>query len=106
MIDIEKIKAEIVEKLLPLNPNKIILFGSYAYGTPNENSDIDICIIEDKIISKLKEKRKIRKLLSSVRFPKDILLVENDYFLSHSDQNWINTAFYDISVRRTAKLGR
>jgi predicted nucleotidyltransferase len=23
-------------------PDKIILFGSYAYGTPNENSDIDI----------------------------------------------------------------
>jgi predicted nucleotidyltransferase len=27
------------------NPEKIILFGSYAYGTPNENSDIDLLII-------------------------------------------------------------
>jgi len=34
MVDIETIKSEIVERLKPLNPNKIILFGSYAYGTP------------------------------------------------------------------------
>jgi uncharacterized protein len=27
------------------NPEKIILFGSYAYGTPNENSDVDLLII-------------------------------------------------------------
>ena len=40
MIDIEKIKLEIVEILMPLNPDKIILFGSYSYGTPNEDSDI------------------------------------------------------------------
>jgi predicted nucleotidyltransferase len=26
-------------------PEKIILFGSYAYGTPNENSDVDILVI-------------------------------------------------------------
>ena len=24
------------------HPNKIILFGSYAYGKPNEDSDVDI----------------------------------------------------------------
>ena len=41
MVDIEKLKPLIVERLKPLNPDKIILFGSYAYGTPNEDSDID-----------------------------------------------------------------
>lgn len=25
-----------IEELKPLNPDKIILFGSYAYGTPTE----------------------------------------------------------------------
>ena len=44
-MNIEYIKQEIVEKLKPLNPNKIILFGSYAYGTPHKDSDIDIYII-------------------------------------------------------------
>jgi len=41
MIDIEQIKSEIVDRLKPLNPNKIILFGSYAYGTPHQDNDID-----------------------------------------------------------------
>ena len=26
-------------------PEKIILFGSYAYGTPNEDSDVDLLVI-------------------------------------------------------------
>src|SRR5271168_3193835 len=26
-------------------PNKIILFGSYAYGTPNEDSDVDLLVV-------------------------------------------------------------
>jgi predicted nucleotidyltransferase len=29
---------------------KIYLFGSYAYGNPNENSDLDICVVmEDDV---------------------------------------------------------
>ncbi|MFA9393039.1 MAG: nucleotidyltransferase domain-containing protein [Prolixibacteraceae bacterium] len=28
-------------------PEKIILFGSYAYGQPNEESDIDLLIIKN-----------------------------------------------------------
>ena len=27
------------------NPEKIILFGSYAYGKPTEDSDVDILVI-------------------------------------------------------------
>ncbi|MXW79748.1 MAG: nucleotidyltransferase domain-containing protein, partial [Gemmatimonadetes bacterium] len=26
-------------------PLKIILFGSYAYGTPTEDSDVDLCVV-------------------------------------------------------------
>ena len=44
-IDIEKLKKEIVDRLKPLNPYKIILFGSYAYGNPTKDSDIDLYII-------------------------------------------------------------
>jgi predicted nucleotidyltransferase len=35
--------AEEVRKVL--NPNAVILFGSYVNGTPNEWSDIDIAVI-------------------------------------------------------------
>ncbi len=37
---------EITRRLvLELNPEEIILFGSYAWGTPNKYSDIDLCVI-------------------------------------------------------------
>ena len=29
-------------------PRKIILFGSYAYGTPNEDSDVDVMVVMPK----------------------------------------------------------
>ena len=35
----------IVEQLQPLHPWKIILFGSYAYGTPDSQSDIDLLVV-------------------------------------------------------------
>ena len=35
----------IVEQLKTLNPYKIILFGSYAYGQPKEDSDIDLLVV-------------------------------------------------------------
>ena len=41
----ESVKKEILERLLPLDPDKVILFGSYAWGKPNEDSDIDMYIV-------------------------------------------------------------
>jgi len=29
------------------NPDKIILFGSYAYGTPSDESDLDLLVIKN-----------------------------------------------------------
>lgn len=44
------------------NPDKIILFGSYAYGTPAEDSDIDLFIIKDDIRKSVDRFCEVRKL--------------------------------------------
>ena len=36
---------QLKERLKELNPYRIILFGSYAYGTPHKNSDIDLLVV-------------------------------------------------------------
>ena len=95
MIDIALIKQQIVDALVSLNPEKIILFGSYAYGTPTEDSDLDICIVEKDYKNKWEEKAKIRTLLSDIKCSKDILLEKADFFAIHSTDEWINTAWYD-----------
>ena len=43
--DIVHIKAAILGSVTGDIIKKIILFGSYAYGKPNKNSDIDLCVI-------------------------------------------------------------
>src|SRR4051812_20370739 len=44
MREIRKYAKMIAERFCPL---KIILFGSYAYGSPNEDSDVDILVLMD-----------------------------------------------------------
>ena len=59
---------EIVEKLKTINPYLILLFGSYAYGTPDEDSDIDILVVtQDNFIPQnFAEKSKIYQKISHV----------------------------------------
>jgi predicted nucleotidyltransferase len=40
--DIERVAREIAEKF---DPERIILFGSYAYGTPTDDSDVDMLVV-------------------------------------------------------------
>jgi len=72
-MDLKGIEKEIVFRLKQLNPERIVLFGSYGYGNPNENSDLDICVISNSPIPKSEKKRKIRHLLNGISIPKDIL---------------------------------
>ncbi len=45
---IEQTLNEIVRRLVTdYQPEKIILFGSYAYGEPHADSDLDLLIIKD-----------------------------------------------------------
>ena len=45
---IEQTLNEIVRRLVAdYKPEKIILFGSYAYGEPNEDSDLDMLIVKE-----------------------------------------------------------
>ena len=96
MVNIEELKKQIVEDLKPLDPKKIVLFGSYAYGEPNQDSDIDIFISKDDYEDKYKEVAKARELLSNIKISKDVLMTNTEYYETHSDENWINTALYDI----------
>lgn len=46
--DIRKVIQNILKKLVAeYAPQKVILFGSYAYGSPGQDSDIDLLIIKE-----------------------------------------------------------
>lgn len=41
----EDFKKQLIERLRALNPERVILFGSYAYGHPHIDSDIDLMVV-------------------------------------------------------------
>ena len=59
-------------------PERIILFGSYAYGTPNEDSDVDLLVVMPLPNKKRGRPSDIRQFLD-VAFPMDILIYDPDY---------------------------
>ena len=61
----------IVEKY---SPEKIILFGSYANGTPTEDSDVDLLIIKDTDLPRPKRLREVRKFLRGMKIPLDLIV--------------------------------
>jgi len=96
-MDISELKKKIVASLKPLNPVKIILFGSYASGTQTEESDLDICIVEKDYKNKWEEKNKIRQLLSHIKISKDILNPKLDEYEFY--KNEYGSVYKDIEEK-------
>jgi predicted nucleotidyltransferase len=77
----DTLKKEIVDKITgSVNPSKIFLFGSYAYGTPTSDSDLDLAVIMQDVKSKHKESVKLYKLLRGIGLPKDIIVTTLEEF--------------------------
>ncbi len=55
------------------DPQKVILFGSYANGAPNEDSDIDLLVIMPYDGNELDKMAEVRRALSSA-MPLDVLV--------------------------------
>ncbi len=72
---IDKMVRRIVKKF---NPEKIILFGSYARGTPTRDSDVDLLIIMPVSGSKREKRIEIGIALHDIRIPKDIIVATPD----------------------------
>lgn len=67
---IQKVCRQIVEKF---QPQKVILFGSYAYGAPNYDSDIDLLVVMPYDGNELDKMAEVRRELSSA-MPLDVLV--------------------------------
>jgi predicted nucleotidyltransferase len=62
---IQPIIQQIVRRLIEAyQPRQIILYGSLAYGEPNEDSDIDLLIIKETTDTPLARRAQVRRLVS------------------------------------------
>jgi predicted nucleotidyltransferase len=64
-----------------LNPERILLFGSHVWGTPNADSDVDLLVIvADAELPAYKRARAGHRALRGVRVPKDIMVLTQAEF--------------------------
>lgn len=91
MVTQEDIQATCNDIVREFNPLQIILFGSYAYGTPTEDSDVDLLVVMDipeaetsQQASEIWQRIPYRFSMDLlVRSPKEIAyrVLHNDWFL-------------------------
>ena len=104
----------IADKLLPylrvlveqFRPQQVILFGSYAYGLPDEHSDVDLIIIKEMRRSPIQEATAIRRAWRPIRWtlgplPFDLLVVDEE---EHRERIHHSAGFYSESVARGLRL--
>lgn len=67
---IHTLAQEIAQKF---QPQRIVLFGSYAYGTPTRDSDVDLLVVMNTQLRPVEQATAIRQAVN-VPFPMDILV--------------------------------
>ena len=102
--------SRIADKLLPylevlvdqFHPERIILFGSYAYGHPDRHSDVDLLVIKEIERTSVSERRNILKAWRPLRWtreslPFELLVVSPS---EHQERLLQGGAFYSTIVRK------
>lgn len=87
----------IINQLKSYNSEKIILFGSYAYGKPKKNSDVDLIIIK-KTNDPFLERQKNARLLLKTTTPVDLFVFTPKEFKKAKQDN--------LFIKEAAELGR
>ncbi len=80
MIESAKINDIVNRIVSSFDPEKVILFGSYAAGNPNEDSDLDFILIKNTNLPKLNRSAEVRKLFYRVAIPMDFKIYTPEEF--------------------------
>lgn len=71
----EKLNAVVKKIVKEYQPEKIILFGSWAWGKPHEWSDVDLFIVKKSAKKRWEREYELRMKLFGNRFPPMDLLI-------------------------------
>jgi uncharacterized protein len=78
-MNLPKQLPEITQRIVEVsNPDKIILFGSYARGNVTEDSDLDLLVIVPKSQHLRKDSIRVRRALRGLLIPVDIIVATSE----------------------------
>jgi len=74
-MDIQKAIKGMVRKIAEeYEPERIILFGSFAWGKPSASSDVDLLVVKNSSLAKRFRATEVEKILDVPALPVDILV--------------------------------
>lgn len=74
----QKIQAVVDKIVREYQPEKIILFGSWAWGKPHQDSDLDFFVIKKTHKPRLERECELHGILISRNMPVDLLVYTPD----------------------------
>lgn len=92
---IRQVSEEIARRF---QPERIILFGSYAYGTPTEDSDVDLLVVMP-LPDKGRGRASDIRLHLDITFPLDLVVCDPEYLEQRIAMN-------DFFLREITERGR
>src|SRR5437870_13553844 len=74
MISDDQIREAVAILVREAQPERVILFGSYARGEATSSSDLDLLVVEKEVRHQQAEMARLRRALSPLRIPVDVLV--------------------------------
>ena len=76
MVSTKEIQATCDDIVREFAPQQVILFGSYAYGTPTEASDVDLFVTAIRTVLQLPNDAQVEKSLFRQRTVRSLMSIE------------------------------
>ena len=76
MVSTKEIQATCDDIVREFAPQQVILFGSYAYGTPTEASDVDVFVTAIRTVLQLPNDAQVEKSLFRQRTVRSLMSIE------------------------------
>ena len=106
LIDVEEVDEELLKEVVrrivsAVDPEKIILFGSHAYGKAKKGSDLDLLVIvKESSLPRYKRSVPIYKALAGILVPKDVVV-----YTEKEIEEWSNVPLAFITtITRKGKV--
>lgn len=89
---------EVVQRIVQaVDPDKIVLFGSYAYGHPHRDSDLDILVIMPSDKPRWQRAIPLYEALRGLLLPKDLVVYTPEEVEEWAD---VPQAFVTTAMRK------